>query len=293
MYERAVLMCGGSGTRLRPLTKCVNKHFLPIFDKPMIYYSLANLFHIGVRKVTIICNPKDISHYQQLFEHMTALGADFNYIGQEKPGGIAEGLMLFQKKYGAKDIVLALGDNLFFGNSILEDLNPLINGQNSGIVIHHVARPELYGVAEIDNEKNLLGLVEKPKSYISNLAVTGLYFYKEKAFENLKDLVPSQRGEYEITDFNNILLYKEELSYAHLGRGVTWYDAGDTKSLHDAAAIVKGQQERIGLLVGSPEEILLRTASKSDIFNFQKNFSTPKSDYEKLLLELLETYHEF
>jgi glucose-1-phosphate thymidylyltransferase len=288
-YEHAIIMCGGSGTRLRPLTTVMNKHFLPVYDKPMIYYALANLLHIGIRKFTIVANKKDIPLFIALFKKFKVLGVSFSYLAQERAGGIPEGLSLFENLHGRRDTILALGDNLFFGNSIIDDLSNLLKSPKSGVVLQHVANPKAYGVAQVNSKnKRLERIIEKPSEFVGNQAVTGLYFYRKNVFSYLKSLSVSARGELEITDLNNFLIQDNNLEYSMLGRGVSWFDAGDTSSMLDAAALVRGAQERTGLLVSSPEEILFRTCTKAMKQNFKNNYLPPKSMYETSVVKLLE-----
>lgn len=288
-YDHAIVMCGGSGTRLRPLTACINKHFLPVYDKPMFYYAFSNLLYLGVRHFTIVGRSFDIPMYKQILQKYEMLGVHFEFLVQDTSAGIAEGMILFEKHFGRKDTILALGDNLFFGNSIKDDLSKIIASPKSGIVLQHVANPNEYGVAQFASDNSSLNqIIEKPKNFIGHYAVTGLYFYRKDAFFYLNKLKPSDRGELEITDLNNLLIKDSKLHYCKLGRAVSWFDAGDTKNMLDASMLVRSIQERTGLLVGSPEEVLFQECSKQLKSDFQKQQPEPKSKYELSLNKLME-----
>ena len=289
-YDHAIIMCGGSGTRLRPLTDCINKHFLPVYDKPMFYYAFSNLLHLGIRNFTIVGRSSDIALYKLMLEKYELLGTQFTFIVQDKPAGIADGLVLFEQHFGRKDTVLALGDNLFFGNSIKDDLSDLLTSTKSGVVLQHVANPNDYGVAKLNADCSALDkIIEKPKKFEGNFAVTGLYFYRKEAFSYLGQLTPSGRGELEITDLNNILIENAKLTFSQLGRAVSWFDAGDTDSMLDASALVRSIQNRTGLLVGSPEEILLGECSEQLKLEFFQRQPAPKSKYEFSVKKLMES----
>lgn len=288
-YDHAIIMCGGSGTRLRPLTDCINKHFLPVYDKPMFYYAFANLLHLGIRNFTIVGRSSDLPLYKRILEKFELLGTQFTFLVQDKAAGIADGLILFEKHFGRKDTILALGDNLFFGNSIKDDLSNVLTSTKSGVVLQHVANPNEYGVAKFNADSSELHkIIEKPKKFEGNCAVTGLYFYRKEAFSYLDQLTPSGRGELEITDLNNLLIENGKLTFSQLGRAVSWFDAGDTASMLDASALVRSIQERTGLLVGSPEEILFQECAEQLKLDFLQRQPTPKSKYELSLKKLME-----
>ena len=288
-YDHAIIMCGGTGSRLRPLTDCINKHFLPVYDKPMFYYAFSNLLHLGVRNFTIIGRSFDMPIYKKSVQKCELLGVRFSFLVQDTAAGIADGIVLFEKNFGHKDIILALGDNLFFGNSIKDDLSDVLASPKSGVVLKHVVNPNEYGVAQfnVDNG-SLKQIIEKPNKFEGNWAVTGLYFYRKEVFSYLNQLTPSDRSELEITDLNNILIKRDKLTFSKLGQAVAWFDAGDTASMLDASALVRSIQENTGLLVCSPEEILFQECSKQLIIDFKKRQPEPKSKYELSLTKLME-----
>ncbi|MFH0800437.1 MAG: glucose-1-phosphate thymidylyltransferase RfbA [Pseudomonadota bacterium] len=253
---KGIILAGGLGTRLYPLTQSVSKQLLPVYDKPVIYYPLSTLMLAGIRDILVISTPGDIAPIQGLLRDGSELGLSFTYAIQAMPRGIAEAFVIGEKFIGGDSVCLILGDNLFYGHDLPQILQKH-NGLNRGAVVfaYHVEDPTRYGVIEIDQKGKPLKLVEKPKDPRSNWAVTGLYFYDNSVVEIAKGLKPSARGELEITDINNRYLERGELSVEFLGRGYTWLDAGTFDSLITAGQFVQMIEQRQGLMISCVEEI--------------------------------------
>ena len=250
-----ILLAGGNGTRLHPITRGVNKHLLAVYDKPMIYYSLSILLMLGVRKIVIIHRPGD---YEQLFNLLgdgSEFGCNFIYQKQHNPGGIAEGILLAQKYINQSRVKLVLGDNLFIANELLKVLEHA-SKEKSGCTLFstEVSNPSDYGVIKFKN-RNPVAIIEKPKIYVSNSIVTGLYFYDETVVERANSLFPSTRGELEITDLNNTYMKENQTHIEYMGRGVSWFDTGSVDQILNASTLVKLIQENTGHLICSPHEI--------------------------------------
>jgi glucose-1-phosphate thymidylyltransferase len=248
-------MAGGSGSRLSPVTKSVNKQLLPIYDKPLIYYPLSTLMLAGLREFMLISSPNEISNFQNLFGDGDQFGISIEYGVQDSPGGIAEGFLIAEKFLTGHKVGFILGDNLFHGHGLgrqLAEYNELIGAQ---IFAYQVPDPRSYGVVEVDMDGRVIGLEEKPKDPRSNLAVTGLYFYDEEAVQLAKDLKPSARGELEITDLNRAYLERDNLNVTILSRGTAWLDTGTFGGLHDAASYIKIVQERQNASIGDPFDV--------------------------------------
>lgn len=255
MSQKGMILAGGTGTRLFPLTKMINKHLLPIYDKPMIYYPLSTLMEMGIRDILIISTEKDINRYKELLGDGKDLGIQIRYTIQNSPAGIAQSFLLGEEFIGRDSVTLILGDNIFYKRGGLFNIHR--EGQNT-VFAKAVDEPSKYGVVDKDAEGNVVQLIEKPKNPPTNFAVTGLYVYDNKSIEIAKGLKPSDRGEYEITDINNVYLQKGLLKVETLDDDVTWYDAGGFDAMFKSSAFVKGEQERSGELVGSPEVIAFR-----------------------------------
>ncbi len=248
-------MAGGTGSRLLPLTKTVNKQLLPVFDKPLIYYPLSTLMLAGVREFMLISGPNDISNFKSLFGTGQQFGISIEYGVQVQPKGIAEGLLIAEKFITGHKVGFILGDNLFHGHGLGRQLAEHNNVIGAQIFAYAVNDPCRYGVVEIDNYEKVIGIEEKPHSPKSNLAVTGLYFYDEQVVSIAKSLKPSSRGELEITDVNSIYLERGQLNATVLSRGTAWLDTGTFEGLHDASSYIKIFQERQNASIGNPFDV--------------------------------------
>ncbi|WP_035565104.1 glucose-1-phosphate thymidylyltransferase RfbA [Hymenobacter sp. IS2118] len=255
---KGIILAGGSGTRLHPLTLAVSKQLMPVYDKPMIYYPLSILLSAGIREVLIITTPHDQEQFKRLLGDGKNLGCDFQYVVQEVPNGLAQAFVLGADFIGTDKVALVLGDNIFYGAG-LEELLKSNNDPQGGVVFaYHVHDPERYGVVEFDADKKALSIEEKPEKPKSNYAVPGLYFYDNDVVEIAKNLEMSPRGEYEITDVNREYLRRGTLKVGILGRGTAWLDTGTFESLMQAGEFVKVIEQRQGLKVGSIEEAAYR-----------------------------------
>ena len=249
---KGILLAGGTGSRLYPITKTVSKQLLPVYDKPMVYYPLSTLLSLGISKVLIITTPKDKDSYQTLLGDGSLLGCSFCYAVQPRPNGLAEAFLIGADFIGTGSVALILGDNLFYGNSIQKQ-SVSANFTGSLIFGTHVQNPERYGILELDNKRKIKSIEEKPENPKSNLAIPGLYFFDNSVIEKAKQVKPSARGELEITDIHNAYWKEDSLRVAVLEQGSTWLDTGTVQSLSKAHAFVEAIQSRQGMLVGSPE----------------------------------------
>ncbi|GAB3239324.1 glucose-1-phosphate thymidylyltransferase RfbA [Hymenobacter seoulensis] len=255
---KGIILAGGSGTRLHPLTLAVSKQLMPVYDKPMIYYPLSILMMAGIKDILIITTPHDQTQFKKLLGDGTALGCNFQYTVQEVPNGLAQAFVLGADFIGDDKVALVLGDNIFHGEG-MEELLKSNNSPDGGVVYaYHVHDPERYGVVEFDENNKALSIEEKPAKPKSNYAVPGLYFYDNEVVEIAKNLKPSPRGEYEITDINQEYLRRGKLKVGILGRGTAWLDTGTFESLMQAGEFVRVLEQRQGLKVGSIEEIAYR-----------------------------------
>ena len=249
---KGILLAGGTGSRLYPMTKTVSKQLLPVYDKPMIYYPLSTLLSLGISEVLIVTTPKDKDSFQALLGDGSSLGCSFSYAVQPKPNGLAEAFLIGADFIGTDSVVLILGDNLFYGNAIQKQ-SPSADFTGGVIFGTHVQNPERYGIVELDTQGNVKSIEEKPKSPKSNLAIPGLYFFDHSVVEKAKHVKPSARGELEITDIHNAYLKEDSLRVSILEQGTAWLDTGTVQSLSKAHAFVEAIQSRQGVLVGSPE----------------------------------------
>lgn len=287
---KGIILAGGSGTRLYPITQVVCKQLLPVYDKPMIYYPLSTLMLAGIREILIISTPQDLPRFEQLFGNGFQLGLSFSYRVQENPNGLAEAFIIGEQFIGKSSVCLILGDNIFYGHS-LPDMLREAAGQKEGATVfgYYVRDPERYGVVEFDGSGRVISIEEKPKEPKSNYAVVGLYFYDNDVVSIAKSLKPSQRGELEITDVNNGYLKRRGLRVRLMGRGYAWLDTGTHDSLVDATQYVKTIEERQGLKISSIEEIAYRmgyiTAEQLE------RLAEPlrKSGYGEYLFDILKT----
>ena len=259
MIKKAIILAGGLGTRMSPLTKAVNKQLLPIYDKPLIFYPLSILMLAGIKDILIIVNKGQLSQFEKLFQDGKRLGIKINYIEQERPKGLPDAFILGEKFIGKNKVALILGDNFFYGQSLTAKLRKCVK-LNSGckILLHPVKKPELYGVAVTNNKNKVKSLKEKPKNSKSNLAVTGLYFFDNKVIEYSKSLKPSKRNELEIVDLLNIYRSKNKLNAEFIGRGGAWLDTGSVDDFYNTSAFVSALENRQGLKIACLEEIALK-----------------------------------
>lgn len=255
---KGIILAGGSGTRLHPLTLAVSKQLMPVYDKPMVYYPLSILMMAGIREILIITTPHDQAQFQKLLGDGQNLGCDFQYIVQEVPNGLAQAFVLGADFIGQDKVALVLGDNIFHGEGMEELLKSNSSPEGGVVYAYHVHDPERYGVVEFDADNKALSIEEKPAQPKSNYAVPGLYFYDNDVVQIARDLKPSPRGEYEITDVNQEYLRRGKLKVGILGRGTAWLDTGTFESLMQAGEFVRVLEQRQGLKVGSIEEVAFR-----------------------------------
>ena len=284
---KGIILAGGSGTRLHPLTLAVSKQLMPVYDKPMIYYPLSTLMQAGISQVLIISTPHDLPHFEKLLGDGSQIGCKFSYAEQAVPNGLAQAFVIGEQFIGGDDVALILGDNIFHGDSII-NLLPTIKNPEGGVVFaYQVSDPERYGVVEFDEKFNALSIEEKPASPKSHYAVPGLYFYNNSVVEIAKNIKPSPRGEYEITDVNREYLKQGKLKVGVLSRGTAWLDTGTFNSLMQAGQFVQVIEERQGLKIGCIEEI----AFQMGFINAQelRTIAEPlrKSGYGEYLLGLV------
>jgi len=284
---KGIVLAGGSGTRLHPLTLAVSKQLMPVYDKPMIYYPLSVLIGAGIREILIISTPHDLPHFQRLLGDGSKIGCDFQYAVQSEPNGLAQAFVIGEEFIGKDKVALILGDNIFYGAGLSELLQQNLNPDGGIVYAYHVSDPERYGVVEFDDHMNVLSIEEKPKQPRSNFAVPGLYFYDNEVVEIAKNLHPSARGEYEITDVNSEYLRRKKLKVSMLSRGTAWLDTGTFPSLMQAGQFVQVIEERQGLKIGCIEEVAYRNGfiTKDQL----EKVATPllKSGYGTYLMSIL------
>ncbi|GLE53991.1 glucose-1-phosphate thymidylyltransferase RfbA [Mycobacterium montefiorense] len=285
---RGIILAGGSGTRLHPITMGISKQLLPVYDKPMIYYPLSTLMMAGICDVLVITTPHDAPGFQRLLGDGSHFGINISYLEQEKPDGLAQAFVLGAKHIGNDSVALVLGDNIFYGPGLGTKLSRFQSVSGGAIFAYWVANPSAYGVVEFGADGMALSLQEKPETPKSKYAVPGLYFYDNDVIEIAKDLKKSDRGEYEITEVNQIYLNRGRLSVEVLARGTAWLDTGTFDSLLDASDFVRTLERRQGLKVGVPEEIAWRQGWISDEQLARHARSMVKSGYGDYLLELME-----
>ncbi len=285
---KGIILAGGSGTRLHPITLAMSKQLMPVYDKPMIYYPLSVLMMAGINEILIISTPHDLPHFKRLLGDGAEIGCKFSYIEQQVPNGLAQAFVLGEKFIGKDKVALILGDNIFYGTGLQQLLQNNIDPNGGVVFAYHVSDPDRYGVVEFDKQNNAISIEEKPLKPKSNYAVPGLYFYDNSVIQIAKDLKPSPRGEYEITDVNKIYLEKGMLKVGILDKGTAWLDTGTFTSLMQAAQFVQVIEDRQGHKIGCIEEIAY---SMGFINSSQlKKIAEPliKSGYGKYLLSLLD-----
>ena len=287
MTRKGIILAGGSGTRLYPITYAMSKQLLPVYDKPMIYYPLSVLMLAGIKDILIISTPQDIGRFEELLKDGRQWGLNIQYKVQPSPDGLAQAFILGEEFLAGSPAALVLGDNIFYGHDLHEMLQDA-NAQTTGATVfsYHVSDPERYGVVEFDANKNAISIEEKPKQPKSNYAVTGLYFYDAHVVEHAKTIKPSPRGELEITDLNNIYLQQGQLKVQAMDRGFAWLDTGTHESLHDAGSFVASIQKRQGLQVACVEEIAYRMGYISRDKLIELAQPLLKSDYGQYLLKV-------
>ena len=294
---KGILLAGGSGSRLYPLTKTLSKQLLPVYDKPMIYYPLSTLMMFDIKDILVISTPRDLPNIENLLGDGSKLGIKLSYKVQEKPEGIAQAFLLAEDFLkGQDDVCLILGDNIFYMGSQFEEFKTQVNsnkGKNATIFAYHVTDPERFGVVEFDKDRNALSIEEKPKHPKSNYASVGLYFYPGDVVSKAKTLKPSSRGEYEITDLNNMYLNEGRMSVVPMKRGNAWLDAGTPDSLLDASQFVQIIEKRQGQKIGCIEEVAYRNHLIDDEGLLKVINGLKKGSYRDYLQKLYEENHEF
>ena len=283
---KGIILAGGSGTRLYPITKSTSKQALPIYDKPMIYYPMSVLMLAGIRDILIISTPRDVSVFEELFGNGNDLGLNIQYVIQEQPNGLAEAFIIGEEFIGDDKVALVLGDNIFYGYGFSERLKSAVERDEATIFGYHVSAPQAFGVVEFDKDFNVLSIEEKPKVPKSNYAVPGLYFYDNNVVEIAKNVKPSERGELEITSVNNEYLRRGKLKVELFGRGMAWLDTGTHKGLLEASNYVEAIQTRQGLYIACLEEIAYRKGyiNKDKLLELAKPLM--KTEYGQYLVRI-------
>lgn len=284
---KGIILAGGKGTRLYPVTLGVSKQLLPVYDKPMIYYPLSILMLAGIREILVISSPEDLPAFRRLLGNGSKWGVDFHYAEQQKPSGLAEAFIIGENFIQDSPVAMTLGDNIFYGRGLVELLQEAANLTKGAMVFAYPVRnPKEFGVIEIDSKDHPISLDEKPAKPKSNLAVPGIYFYDNQVVRKAKTLAPSPRGELEITDLNRLYLKENTLQVRVLGRGVAWLDAGTHEALLQASVFVQTVEERQGLMISCPEEIAYRMGfiDKEQLFKLGEEINNNQyGDYLKNL----------
>jgi glucose-1-phosphate thymidylyltransferase len=288
---KGIILAGGAGTRLYPITIAVSKQLLPVYDKPMIYYPLSTLMLAGIKDILIITTPEDQAAFKRLLSDGSQWGIKLSYATQASPDGLAQAFIIGEEFIGNNDVCLILGDNIFYGSGLPQMLKSAVKRTKEEKVAtifgYYVKNPERYGVVEIDNDLNVLSIEEKPTVTKSNYAVVGLYFYPNSVVKIAKNVKPSHRNELEITDVNKSYLHENKIKLDLMGRGFAWLDTGTPEALAEATEFVKTIEKRTGLKIACLEEIAWKKGyiSKTQVIHFSKQ--TSKNEYEKYLLELI------
>lgn len=286
--RKGILLLGGSGMRFRPITKVINKHLLPILNRPIFYYSLSCLMLSNIREINVVSDRNTIKLLKKIIGNGSQIGLKLKFTVQKKPGGIPEGIKLSKKFIGKSRYALMLGDNFFYSDNLIRILSEISERKENTIISYKVEKPENFGVIKKNKQNKLIKIIEKPKKYISNLAVTGLYFYENSTLKLLNKLKKSRRGEYEITDFNNLIISQNKLTNFELGRGSIWLDSGTPNDYHETSQFVKIIEERTGKKIGMLEEIAfnMKFIGKDKLSQIAKN-NTLEED-RRYLLDLLD-----
>ena len=285
--RKGIILAGGSGSRLSPLTKIISKQLLPIFNKPMIFYPLSVLMLSGIKEILIITDEKNFNLYKELLGDGSRYGLNLSYKIQKKPNGIAEAFIIGEDFINGNPVALILGDNIFFGNNFANVLKKINNDiKSSHIFLYHLSNPKDFGVAKLDKSNNVIKIIEKPKKLISSYAVTGLYFYNSDICNIAKKLKPSDRGELEITDLNNLYIKKNKLKAHFLGRGFSWYDTGTFENLLEASINIRNLETRQDIRIGLIDEISYNNnwISKKQLLNNLDFYSKTEKDYLKKII---------
>lgn len=286
---KGIILAGGSGTRLYPITKAISKQLMPIYDKPMIYYPLSILMMAGIKEILIITTPEDNPSFKRLLGDGSQVGCRFEYAIQEIPNGLAQAFVIGADFIGSDKVALVLGDNIFYGTGLGRQLQALNNVDGGYVFAYEVSDPERYGVVEFDADNKVISIEEKPQKPKSNYAVPGLYFYDNEVVSIAKNLAPSPRGEYEITDVNKEYLRRNELKVAILDRGTAWLDTGTFDSLSDATEFVRVIEKRQGTKIGCIEEVAYRMGYINEVQLKEQAGVLMKSGYGAYLVQVLNT----
>ena len=289
MIKKGIILAGGKGTRMSPLTKAVNKQLLPIYDKPLIFYPLSILMLANIKDILIIVNKGQLNQYKKILPNGKNLGININYIEQDKPKGLPDAFVIGEKFIGKENVAMILGDNFFYGQNLTGNLlkNTKLK-KGAKVVLHRVPKPELFGVAKINRNNKIISIKEKPKKFLSDLAITGLYFFDNKVVEYAKKLKPSKRGEVEIVDLLNFYKNKNQLSADLIGRGGAWLDTGSIDDFYKTSAFVSAIENRQGFKIACLEEISLnkKWISKKQITNSIKFYGNCEySNYLKKIIK--------
>ncbi|MEZ5030554.1 MAG: glucose-1-phosphate thymidylyltransferase RfbA [Saprospiraceae bacterium] len=285
---KGIILAGGLGTRLYPLTLAVSKQLMPVYDKPMIYYPLSTLMSAGIKDILLISTPEDLPNFRKLLRDGSEIGVNFSYVEQVVPNGLAQAFVLGKEFIGSDPVSLILGDNIFYGAGLEDNLRESVDPDGGVVFAYQVADPERYGVVSFDENFNALSIEEKPKNPKSNYAVPGLYFYDNEVVTIAENLQPSARGEYEITDVNKIYLERGKLKVSVLGRGTAWLDTGTHKSLQQAGQFIEVIEDRQGLKIGCIEEVAWQKGFINDEQLENLGHKYLKSGYGEYLLNLLQ-----